>query len=362
MVPFVVPDVLKYVEAPSHFPAPESTAIWSDAVAWVPWALWQAYGDREALARQYPAMAAHARRVETLLSDTDLWDTGFQFGDWLDPQAPPDDPIKAKADMGVVATACYFRTLGIVASAAELLGNADEAAYFWALASRVRGAFQKHYVTAGGRVLSDCATVYALAIEFGLLDEADRAGAGDRLAELARENGYRISTGFAGTPFVTGALSSTGHLDEAYRLLLERECPSWLYPVTMGATTVWERWDSMLPDGTINPGEMTSFNHYALGAVADWMHRTIGGIAPLAPGYERVLVAPQPGGGLTWAKASLATPRGTVATDWSLDGDVLTLRLEVPDGVQAHVQLPGGTEQIVGAGSHQLTQAGAQQR
>ena len=122
--------------------------------------------------------------------------------------------------------------------------------------------------------------MYALAIVFGLLDENRTAQAGDRLAALVAEGGYHIQTGFAGTPFVTDALTLTGHLDDAYRLLLQTECPSWLYPVTMDATTIWERWDSMLPDGTINPGEMTSFNHYALGAVADWMHRTIGGIAP----------------------------------------------------------------------------------
>jgi alpha-L-rhamnosidase len=234
MVPLVVPDVLKYLEHPPEFGHPDSTALWGDAAVWVPWALWQAYGDREALARHYPAMTAHARRVEGLLSDTDLWDTGFQFGDWLDPQAPPDDPFKAKADSGVVATACYFRTLRQVADAAEVLGNAEDTTYFAALAERVRGAFGKNYVGEGGRVHSDCATVYALAIEFGLLDASDRQGAGDRLAVLARENGFRVSTGFAGTPFVTDALTSTGHLDEAYRLLMERECPSWLYPVTMG--------------------------------------------------------------------------------------------------------------------------------
>ncbi|QGN57428.1 alpha-L-rhamnosidase [Nostocoides sp. HKS02] len=356
MVPFVVPDVLKYMEIPRDFPDPDSTAIWSDAAVWVPWALWEAYADRDALARQYPAMVAHARRVEGLLSDTDLWDTGFQFGDWLDPQAPPDDPIKAKADNGVVATACYYRTLRQLAAVAEILGNPDDAGDFAALADRVRGAFQKHYVTDGGRVHSDCATVYALAIEFGLLDDADRLGAGNRLAELARENGFRVSTGFAGTPFVTDALTSTGHLDEAYRLLLERECPSWLYPVTMGATTVWERWDSMLPDGTINSGQMTSFNHYALGAVADWMHRTIGGIAPAAPGYAQVRIAPKPGGGLTWAKASLETRQGVVATDWTLDEQGrFALRVEVPEGVEARVELPDGTQHSLGGGHHELS-------
>ena len=152
--------------------------------------------------------------------------------------------------------------------------------------------------------------MYALAIVFDLLDEETTPLAGERLAKLVADGGYHIQTGFAGTPFVTDALTSTGHLDDAYRLLLQQECPSWLYPVTMGATTVWERWDSMLPDGTINPGEMTSFNHYALGAVADWMHRVIGGIAPLEPGYARVLVAPLPGGGLTWARASRAPGTG----------------------------------------------------
>ncbi len=166
------------------------------------------------------------------------------------------------------------------------------------LAERTRTAFNDHYVSDDGTIRSDAQTVYALAIVFGLLDDRTALLAGKRLADLVAESGHRIQTGFAGTPYVLDALSTTGHLDEAYRLLLQRECPSWLYTVMMGATTMWERWDSMLPDGTINPGQMTSFNHYALGAVADWMHRNIGGIAPLEPGYSRVLIAPQPGGGI----------------------------------------------------------------
>ena len=145
---------------------------------------------------------------------------------------------------------------------------------------------------------------------FGLLDERDRGpGRASGSPSWSRESGYRISTGFAGTPFVTDALTSTGHLDDAYRLLLERECPSWLYPVTMGATTVWERWDSMLPDGTINPGEMTSFNHYALGAVADWMHRTIGGLRARSPdtprsGSRPAPAAASPGPSTAWRRAT----------------------------------------------------------
>ena len=355
MVPFVVPDVLKYIERPSHFPAPESTAIWSDAAVWVPWALWQAYGNRQVLSDQYDSMTAHLRRVESLLSPTGLWDTGFQFGDWLDPTAPPDQPALSKVDKGVVATACLYRDARLVRDAAELLGRTDDAKYFGELAERTRTAFNEHYVNEG-TIHSDAQTGYALAIVFGLLDDQTTQLAGKRLAELAAESGYRIQTGFAGTPYVLDALSSTGHLDEAYRLLLQRECPSWLYPVTMGATTIWERWDSMLPDGTINPGQMTSFNHYALGAVADWIHRNIGGIAPLEPGYSKVLIAPQPGGDIRWARSSLETRHGEISVSWSRDGDsTIELHIAVPDGVAALVRLPGSDVQEFGSGRHRIS-------
>jgi len=358
MVSFVVPDVLKYVEKPSYFPPPESTAIWSDAAVWVPWALWQAYGDLQVLSDQYDSMTAHVRRVESLLSPTGLWDTGFQFGDWLDPTAPPDDPISSKADNGVVATACLYRDVRILTETAELLERSGDAAHFAELAERTRTAFNDQYVNDDGTIHSDAETVYALAIVFGLLDEEATQLSGKRLAELVAESGYHIQTGFAGTPYVLDALTTTGHLDEAYRLLLQRECPSWLYPVTMGATTIWERWDSMLPDGTINPGQMTSFNHYALGAVADWMHRSIGGIAPLEPGYARVLIAPQPGGDIHWARSSVETRHGKISVSWSRDGDgPVELNAAVPDGVTALVRLPGLQEQELGSGQHHLSSA-----
>ena len=354
MVAYVVPDALKLVGRSGDLPPQETTAVWSDAAVWVPWALWQAYGDRGVLADQFDSMVAHVRRVESLLSPTGLWDTGFQFGDWLDPAAPPERPNEAKADSGVVATACLYRSAGLVAEVARLLGRDDEAAQFSALTERTREAFHDHYVAADGTITSDAVTCYALALVFGLLDEPLRQPAGDRLATLVAEGGHHIQTGFAGTPFVTDALTMTGHLEEAYRLLLQTECPSWLYPVTMGATTIWERWDSMLPDGTINPGQMTSFNHYALGAVIDWMHRTIGGLAPLEPGYARVLIAPQPGGGITWSKASQETRHGHLAVSWAYQDDVLTAQLDIPAGVEAVVRLPGRDELVVGAGRHEL--------
>ncbi len=357
MVAYVIPDVLKYVKHPSSFPTPDSTAVWSDAAVWVPWALWQAYGDAQVLIDQYDSMSAHVRRVETKLSDTGLWDTGFQFGDWLDPTAHPDRPADAKADKGVVATACLYRSARIVAETAAIVGRADDADALRRTSPTAPATRSpEHYVEPDGTILSDAPTVYALAITFGLLDEEAARLAGERLAKLVADGGYRIQTGFAGTPFVTDALASTGHLDDAYQLLLQRENPSWLYSVTMGATTIWERWDSMLPDGTINPGQMTSFNHYALGAVADWMHRVIGGIAPLAPGYSEVLIAPQPGGGITWARTSLESPHGRIAVSWQQpSAGPFDLDLTVPDGVTALVRLPDGTEQQVTGGSHRIS-------
>src|SRR5205823_4185399 len=176
--------------------------------------------------------------------------------------------------------------------------------------TQVREAFHDEYVSPNGRIASDSQTAYALALEFALLpDEAQRARAADRLVEVVRQKGHKIATGFLGTPLICDALTHAGALDDAYQLLLQKKCPSWLYPVTMGATTIWERWDSMLPDGSINQGEMTSFNHYAFGAVADWMHRVVGGLAP-APGYRRLMVAPRPGGKLSAARTTHLTPYG----------------------------------------------------
>jgi alpha-L-rhamnosidase len=170
---------------------------------------------------------------------------------------------------------------------------------------------------------------------------AQRQRAGDRLAELVQEGGYHIRTGFVGTPLICDALCSTGHHRTAYRLLTQRECPSWLYPVTMGATTIWERWDSMLPDGAINPGEMTSFNHYALGAVADWMQRTIGGLAPAEPGYRRLEMRPRPGGGLTHARRAISPPTGWPNVRGASRRASITVEVVVPPNTTATVILPG---------------------
>ncbi len=350
-VPFVIPDVIRR-------PGP-ATAAWGDAATIVPWVLYRRTGDRDLLERQLPSMRAWVDRMAALAGDRLLWAGGFQFGDWLDPAAPPENPFRAKADPDVIATAHLARSAEIVALAAEVAGDADRAREYADLAARVRDAFAREYVTAGGRVLGDAATTYALALQWALLpDPEQRRHAGDRLADLVRSAGFRIGTGFVGTPLMTDALTDAGHPDLAYRLLLQTGCPSWLYAVTMGATTIWERWDSMLPDGRINPGEMTSFNHYAFGAVADWMHRRVAGLAPAAPGYQLIEVAPLPDTRLTRAAARHLTPYGEASVSWERSGGELRLDVVVPVGAAAVVRVPGQDQtHDVRHGRHQWTVA-----
>ena len=199
-----------------------------------------------------------------------------------------------------------------------------------------------------------------MAICFGLLDVDELPWAARRLAEVVRESGHLVTTGFAGTPYVTWALSENGYVADAYRLLLQTQCPSWLYPVTMGATTIWERWDSMLPDGSINPGDMTSFNHYALGAVADWIYQVVAGIRTSEPGGRRVRIQPVPGPGIDWVRASRDLRHGRVAVDWSVKEGQFDLHVVLPDGVVADVVLPDGKRDVVAGGEHWLSCATAE--
>ncbi len=350
-VPFVVPDVIRR-------PGP-AAAAWGDAATVVPWVIFERTGDLGILARQLPSMRAWVDRVADLAGESLLRTGGFQFGDWLDPSAPPDDPFRARADADVVATAHLVRSAEIVSRAAALVGDTDDAAGYADLTARVRDAFAAEYVTEGGRVLSDAATAYALALQWDLLPTGrQRRRAGQRLADLVRVAGFRISTGFVGTPLMTDALTDAGRPELAYRLLLQTGCPSWLYPVTKGATTVWERWDSMLPDGSVNPGEMTSFNHYALGAVADWMHRRVAGLAPAAPGYRAIEVRPVPDRRLTSASARHLTPYGEAEVSWQRGDGRLTLHVTVPVGATATVHVPGAAGPVdVRHGRHEWTVA-----
>ncbi|MER7795511.1 glycoside hydrolase family 78 protein [Streptomyces sp. NPDC097640] len=329
-------------------------AAWGDAAVIVPWVIYERYGDLRVLADQYDSMRAWVDGITAVTGARHVWDTDRQLGDWLDPAAPPDRPGDARTDLHLVATAYYARSAELLARTAQSLGRHDDHAHYARLADAVRAAFRAEYLTPDGRLTSDAQTAYALALCFGLLaTDGQRARAGRRLAELVRQEDFHIGTGFVGTPLICDALCEAGEYDTAYRLLLQRTCPSWLYPVTMGATTVWERWDSMLPGGTVNPGEMTSFNHYALGAVADWLHRTVAGLAPAAPGYRRILVRPRPGGGLSQASAAHDTPYGRAAVSWTSTGGELRVTVTVPPGTTALIDLPDATQPVeVGSGTH----------
>ncbi|GAA4673435.1 alpha-L-rhamnosidase [Phytohabitans rumicis] len=328
-------------------------AGWGDVAVLLPWTLYERYGDVAMLARQYPSAKAWVDLVDRLAGPDHLWDEGFQLGDWLDPSAPADDPAAAATDRYLVATAHFAWSARRLADMAGVLGEAADAERYARLAGAVRRAFQRRYVVGPGRLTSDTQTAYALAVAFDLVPAGEIGACGARLAELVAAGGNRIGTGFLGTPLVADALTRTGHLDTAYDLVLQRDCPSWLYPVTQGATTIWERWDSMLTDGTVNPGQMTSFNHYAFGAVADWLHRTVAGVAPAAPGYREILFRPRPGGGLTHASAAHDTPYGRAAIAWVLAADgTLTVDVTVPSGTTAVLDLAGQEPRTLGPGTH----------
>jgi alpha-L-rhamnosidase len=321
----------------------------------VPWVLYRQFGDTEVLQRQFASMRGWVDRMRELAGDDLLWVGGFQYGDWLDPTAPPQDPAKAMTPHDVVATAHLAYSAELVARAAAVIGRGADAERYAALAEATRAAFRRAYVTSEALVLGDSQTAYSMAIEWSLIDdEADRQKAGDRLADRVRRTGFTIGTGFVGTPLILDALTDTGHLDAAYRLVTQTENPSWLYPITMGATTIWERWDSMLEDGTINPGQMTSFNHYAYGVVVDWMHRVIGGLDFADPGRRTLVVHPRPGAGITSATTRQTTPYGEAAVEWSIGDGRMRLKVTVPTGSRALVSVPGETDTVeVGAGVHE---------
>jgi alpha-L-rhamnosidase len=330
-------------------------AVWGDVAVLTPWTLFERFGDRGVLATQYASAKRWVDLVDRLAGPGHLWNTGFQLGDWLDPAAPPNDPADAATDRYLVATAYFAWSAKRLGETAAELGLQADAEHYGRLAVAVRDAFAAEYMLDSGELTSDAQTAYSLALEFGLFPtRAQRDWAGRRLAELVAEAGNRIATGFAGTPLITDALTGSGHLSTAYDLLFEDECPSWLYTVKQGGTTIWERWDSLRPDGTVNPGGMTSFNHYALGAVADWMHRTIGGLTNIAPGYRRVRIAPRPDPRLTSGAVSHESPYGRIAVAWRVNGDTLEVDVSVPVGVTAEIALPGAEEQVVEHGEHRF--------
>ncbi|RKK80775.1 hypothetical protein BFJ71_g15823 [Fusarium oxysporum] len=333
--PLVVPNVL--VDWP-HF----AQSIWDDVTVLLPNHLYRYSSDKLLLKRQFKSMQTWLDEGVDRAPDGFWHPDKWQLGDWLDPSAPPEDPGNGRTDSILVANAYLIHTTEVFSRLCEVLGMADLAAKYAKEVDQLKQAFQRRYLTPEGNLMSTSQTGIALAVQFGLYpDDTARGTASGALERLVRNARFNIGTGFAGTPVISHALTTIGKPQLAYRMLLETNCPSWLYPVVhMGATTIWERWDSMLPDKSINPGSMTSFNHYALGAVADWLHVSVGGISPLEPGWRVVRVRPVPGGNIKNARVSFDGPYGWIACEWVLDGDRFNMSLTVPPNTSAMVTLP----------------------
>lgn len=346
IVPFIIPNNLPYAT-----PA----AAWGDAATVVPWVLYQRFGDREILENQFESMKAWVDLIAAVAGENHLWDGGFQFGDWLEPSAPPENASEGRTDKYLVASAYFAHSADILGRSAKVLGKTEDARVYTNMARTIREAFAAEYITPNGRLLSDTGTANSLAITFALLPtESQRDHAGQRLAKIVQRNGYHIPTGFVGTPLICDALCVSGYPEDAYKLLMQTTCPSWLYPVTQGATTIWERWDAILPDGSILKTSMLSFNHYAFGAVADWMHRTLAGLAQLEPGYREISFSPIPDRGLNYAKASHRTPYGLASGGWEITDESIHYELHLPPNTTAQVNLREmqGEHIEVGSGLH----------
>jgi alpha-L-rhamnosidase len=335
-VPWVIPDVIG-----RHADGLAASAGWADVAVIVPWNMYQAYGDTAFLSRQYASMRAWVEYERAHADSTLLWTKGFHFGDWLAFHTSSPDYPGATTDKDLIATAYFAHSTDLLARTAAILGRKADAREYQDLFERVRAAFQREYVTSTGRVTSNTQTAYVLALDFNLVPEKLRLVAAARLDEDVRRMGH-LTTGFLGTPALTRILSDNGFVGDAYKLLLNDEYPSWLYEVKRGATTIWERWDGEKPDSTFEDPGMNSFNHYAYGAVGDWMYRVLAGLNsdPDQPGYKHILVEPHPGGGLTYAKATLITPYGEASSGWRLEGNTLLITAQVPPNTYATVRLP----------------------
>ena len=336
-VPVTVPNYLRKTGI-WQFP----TTGWGDAATIIPWTMFIHYGDRAVLETQYPSMKAwvdYMTKCDTLGVDRYY---GMHLGDWLAQDTKDPDNLSGLTPVDLIATAFYALSASLVAKAAKTLDKNEDEAYYSCLAERVRVAFRKEYVSPNGRVVSETQTAQAIALFFDMLLPEQKPVTAEHLAERLRIDHVQLTTGFLGTPYLCPALSENGLNEYAYALLLQDKCPSWLYEVEMGATTLWERWNSVRPDGTFGPVGMNSLNHYAFGAICEWLYRWVAGINPVesAPGFKHSLLRPMPNSLLHHASASLETPYGMLRSGWRLMDTGIELEFEIPFNTTAEIVLP----------------------
>lgn len=333
-VPFVVPNVLGA--------GASGSAGWADVATIIPWNMYLAYGDRRILENQYESMKGWVGYMQKNSTDF-LWNKGFHFGDWLFYRPFDDNDGRSAVTEKYLITQCFFaHSTQLLINAAKVLGRNDDVARYETLLQQVKDAFVKEYMTPNGRLVSGTQTAYVLALNFDMLPENQRMSAAGKLAANVKSYGNHLTTGFLGTPYLCHVLSRFGYGDLAYSLLLQEDYPSWLYPVKMGATTIWERWDGIKPDSTFQTPGMNSFNHYAYGAIGDWMYRVMAGLDTYedGPGYKHIRIKPLIGGNFKEVNARLNTYYGTVSSGWKKDGNKLIFDITIPVNTKADVFLP----------------------
>jgi alpha-L-rhamnosidase len=340
-VPFVIPNVLSEDAAGS--------TGWADVSTIVPWNMYLAYGDKRILENQYSSMKAWVDFM-TSKSKNNLWQTGFHFGDWLFYRPFDDnDGRSAVTDKYLIAQCFYAHSTQLLINAANVLGKTDDTQTYSALLQKIKDAFVKEYMTPNGRLVSGTQTAYVLALNFDMLPEGLRKQAAERLADNVESYDNHLTTGFLGTPYLCHVLTRFGYDSIAYKLLLQKTYPSWLYPVKMGATTIWERWDGEKPDSTFETPGMNSFNHYAYGAIGDWMYREVVGLDTYEDGvgYKHIKIQPHIGGDFTNASTSLKTYYGTASNGWKIAGNKIEMDVEIPANTKATVFIPASSADAI---------------
>ncbi|WPU96064.1 glycoside hydrolase family 78 protein [Mucilaginibacter sabulilitoris] len=333
-IPFVVPDNLLTNQATS--------AGWGDVSVIVPWTMYQVYADKRILQTQYPSMKAYVDYIVKKSGSRYIWHGGSLFGDWLfyRPGIYDFSEPNGYTSPDLIATAFYAYSSKLLSQAAGVLGNTADEKKYGDIYEHVKKAFIHNYITPTGRVFADSQTGYVLALKFGLMPDSLKAKAAAYLVDDVRSRNNHLSTGFLGTPYLCQVLSQNGHSNVAYDLLLQKTYPSWLYPVKMGATTIWERWDGIKTDSTFQDKTMNSFNHYSYGAVGDWMYQQMAGLQMDAPGYKHIIIKPEPHRKFSFVKASLESMYGQVLSSWAAKDGTMQVHVKIPPNTTADVILP----------------------
>ena len=338
---------------------------WGDACVNVPWALYEATGNVDILRAMYPTMQKYVKACRFwagfgIGKHRYIWHTPavLHFGDWVAPDVPKMSQWQGRSKYTATASLC--NTSGRLAKIARLLGKDEDAAQYETLSAKVADAYCSILTDGSGKAKDEFQTAYVLPLYLNMFPENVKAKAAENLVKLVEKNDYKIGTGFPGTPYILFALADSGHADTAFKMLLNTQCPSWLYEVRVGATTVWERWDGLdengeCPIGDDGTDQMISYNHYASGAVGAFLYRRVLGVEPVLPGYKLFKFAPLVGGGLTEADGTVGTPYGEIKAAWHIENGEMTAEITVPMGTACTVTLPGGVEQNLSGGSYTLT-------